>query len=103
MAKLSIVAAPTFKAPVSIPVAGSTPIDVEFTFKHRTKDELAAFLSSREGRSDAEALLEMASGWDFCEALTPESVETMLQNYIGAAVAIYKKYIEELSQAKVKN
>ena len=103
MAKLSIVAAPTFKAPVSIPIAGSAPVDVEFTFKHRTKDEMTAFLASREGLSDAQSLLEMVAGWDFAEPFTPESVEKMLQNYLGAAVNVYVKYIDELTKAKAKN
>jgi hypothetical protein len=103
MAKLSVVAAPTFKAPVAIPVAGSAPVDVEFTFKHRTRDQMKEFIESREGKTDAQSLIEMAVGWDFAEPLTLESAETMLQNYLGAALPIYKKYVEELSQAKAKN
>lgn len=103
MGKLSIVAAPTFKAPVSIPVAGGAPVDVEFTFKHRTKDQLKEFGESLVGKADTELLLDMVAGWDFAEPLSPESAETMLQNYAGAALPIYKKYIEELSQAKAKN
>jgi hypothetical protein len=103
MARLSIVAAPTFKAVVSIPVAGGAPVDVEFTFKHRTKAAMSEFISSREGKTDGESLMEMISGWDFAEDLTPGSAETMLQNYIGAALPIYRTYIEELAQAKTKN
>jgi hypothetical protein len=103
MGKLSIVAAPTFKAPVSIPIAGGAPVDVDFTFKHRTKDEMTAFVASREGKSDAESLMEMVVGWDFAEVFTPEAAATMLQNYLGAGVNVYVKYIDELTKAKVKN
>lgn len=103
MGKLSIVAAPTFKAPVSIPVAGGAPVDVEFTFKHRTKDQMTAFLTTREGLTDAESVMQMADGWDFAEEFNATTVETMLQNYLGAAVNIYVKYIDELTKAKAKN
>jgi hypothetical protein len=103
MAKLSIVAAPTFKAPVAIPVAGSEPVNVIFTFKHRTFDQLKKFAAEREGKTDAESLVEFVADWDFAEPLTIESATTMLQNYLGAAVPIYTKYLQELSQAKAKN
>lgn len=103
MAKLSIKAAPTFKATVSIPVAGGAPVDVEFTFKHRTKDEMKSFLESRDGLTDVDTLLQMVDNWDFAEAFTRESAEEMLQNYLGAAVNIYVRYVEELTKAKTKN
>lgn len=103
MAKLSIVAAPTFKAPVAIPVAGSEPVNVDFTFKHRTRAQMKEFIDTRADKSDAESLVDMLAGWDFAEPLTVENAETMLQNYQGAAIVAYKKYVEELSQAKAKN
>lgn len=103
MAKLSINAAPTFKAKVGIPVAGGESVEVEHTFKHRTKDELDEFVASRIDKTDAETYLEMVSGWDFAEEFSEESVKAMLQNHIGAGVAAYKVYIDELVKAKVKN
>lgn len=103
MAKLTLNPAPTFKAKVGIPVAGGEPVDVEFVFKHRTKDELDAFIESRKGKSDKETLLEMASGWELDDPFSAESVERLLQNYAGAGLAIYKAYIAELYGARIKN
>lgn len=103
MARLSIVAAPTFKAKVAIPVAGAEPVEVEFTFKHRTKAGLQEFVESRAGKSDAETLLDMVTGWEFEEELNESNAKTMLQNYIAAPVAIYQAYVNELVLAKAKN
>lgn len=103
MAKLTLNAAPAFKAKVGIPVAGGAAVDVEFTFKHRTKKELAEFVRTRADKSDNETFLEMVSGWDLEDAFTPESVDLLLENYIGAAVATYHKYVDELTKAKSGN
>lgn len=104
MAKLKLVANPTFKAKVAIPVAGSAPVPVEFTFKHRTKAQLDEFIKSREKAADVDSFIEMVEAWDIeGEEYTKEAVETFLQNYIGAALATYRAYVDELVQAKVKN
>lgn len=103
MAKLSIIAAPTFSAKVKIPVAGVEPIEVNFTFKHRTKDELEEFTKGRADKSDVESLMEMVSGWDFAEDFNADTAKTMLQNYVAAPVPIFRAYIEELYQGKAKN
>ena len=103
MAKLSLVANPTFKAKVGIPVAGGESIDTVFTFKHRTKDELDEFIKTRADKSDAESFLDMVSGWDLQDEFTPENVETLLQNYIGTGLAAFRVYIDELLGARLKN
>lgn len=103
MAKLKLVANPTFKATVSIPVAGDEPAVIELTFKHRTKSALDEFIKSREDKEDAESFLEMASGWDLADEFNRASVETLLENYIGAALATYRVYIDQLVAGKTKN
>ncbi|WP_041742285.1 phage tail assembly chaperone [Collimonas fungivorans] len=103
MAKLILKAAPTFKAKVGIPVAGGEPVPVEFTFKHRTKSALDEFIKSRADQSDAESLLAMAEAWDLDDEFNQESIELLLENYIGSALAVYRTYIDQLMQAKVKN
>ena len=103
MAKLSLVANPTFKAKVGVPVAGGESIDTVFTFKHRTKDDLDEFIKTRADKSDAESFLDMVSGWDLQDEFTPENVETLLQNYIGTGLAAFRVYIDELIGARVKN
>ena len=101
MAKLSLKANPTFTASVSIPVAGGEPALVEFTFRHRTRDELQAWLKSE--KTDAVAITDMAIGWDLAEPLNLESAEVLVQNYFGSARAVLDAYLEELTAARRKN
>lgn len=103
MAKLKLVANPTFKAKVGIPVAGGATVDVEMTFKHRTKSALDQFIRSRDGVSDSDALMEMVEGWELEDAFNKENVELLLENYIGTALATYRVYIDELVKAKLGN
>lgn len=103
MAKLTLQAAPTFRAKVGIPVAGGSPVPVEFVFKHRTKSELEKFMASRAGASDVDSVMDMIEGWDLAEAFDREGVELLLENYGGAALALYVAYVDELLQAKRKN
>jgi Phage tail assembly chaperone len=104
MAKLKLVAAPTFRAKVGIPVAGGEAVPIEFIFKHRTRDALDEFIRTRaEQRDDLESFLEIVEGWELEDEFTRENAGLLLQNYIGAALAVYRAYVEELVQAKLKN
>ena len=103
--KLSLTVAPTFRATVAIPTPGGKPADVEFVFRHRTRDELKEFIddgaSSLEG--DVELVMGVASGWELDDPFDAQSVEKLTQNYIGSAQAIYGTYLAELTGARVKN
>lgn len=103
MAKLSLVASPTFKAKVGIPVAGGDTVDVEFTFKHRTRKELGEFIQPGDERGDLDTVMACATGWELVEEFTRDNVETLIENYGGAALAIYLKYLDELSGQRTKN
>ena len=48
-------------------------------------------------------MLDLAEGWDMEEQFCKESVEVLLENRIGAAMAIWHAYTEELTKAKAKN
>jgi hypothetical protein len=103
MTKLALIAKPTFKQKVSIPVAGEPPVDVEMTFKHKTKTQLIEFQNSLAEKSDPELFMEMVDGWDLEHEFNLENVTTFLENYIGSAWATYDKYRTELIQAKLGN
>lgn len=103
MSKLKLNPDPTFKAKVGIPVAGSADVSVEFTFKHRTRDELRAFIEASGSRPDEDTILEMASGWELADAFTRENVALLVQNYIASGRAVFDKYVDELAKAKEKN
>lgn len=103
MAKIKLTASPTFKSPVMIPVPGGRPASVEFTFKGRTKDEFRDFVDGIEGRDDVSLILDIASGWDLDDPFGKETVEQLLQNYMGSARAILDKYMGELMGARLGN
>jgi hypothetical protein len=103
MAKLSLVAKPTFTAKVQIPVAGDKAATVQFTFKGRTREAFKAFMESLTDREDVDVILDMCSGWDLEDAFDKENIELLNQNYLGAARAIIDVYLSELTAARVKN
>lgn len=103
MAKLALKANPTFTKKVGIPVAGGAVSDVTFTFKHRTKTELEKFIDSRPDKDDVETFMAMVEAWDLEEEFNIENATELLENYIGAALAVYRAYIDELVAAKAKN
>lgn len=86
-----------------IPVPGKKPVAVEFSFKGRTKDQFKAFMESIGDRDDVDVILDIASGWELEDAFGKESVELLLQNYLGAARVIIEKYMSELTAARLGN
>lgn len=103
MAKLKLTPDPTFKAKVAIAAPGGNVDPVEFTFRHRTRDEMDAFLKSSQDLRDAKLILEMATGWELVDAFTEENLNKLAQNYITAPQAIFEAYVTELVKAREKN
>lgn len=103
MKKLKLNPDPTFTAKVPVPVPGGGEVPVELTFKHRTRDEMDAFLKTAGDLKDAALILEMASGWELVDAFTEENLNTFSQNYIGAPRAVFETYVHELVKAREKN
>jgi len=105
MAKIKFVlsAQPTFKAKVALPVAGSEPAMVEFTFKHRNKDEFQDWVKELGEKDDVDLILEVASAWELAEPFDRDSLETLTQDHMGSARAVLEKYISEQTNAKLGN
>jgi hypothetical protein len=103
VSKLALNAAPTFKAKVGVPVAGGSDVDVLMTFKHRTKSQLEEFVKSRAGKTDVETFMDMVIAWELDDPFTTESVTLLCENYAGAGLATFHKYIDELVKAKLGN
>lgn len=101
--KFSLSVSPTFKRDVSIPVPGDRAANVNFTFKHKTRDELRSFVEGLEGREDLDVVLEITSAWGIDEAFEEDNVSVLLQNYPGAALAIIDTYLKEVSGARKGN
>lgn len=94
---------PTFSAKVALPVHGGATVEVGFTFRHKTGDQLDEFLKTVADRSVVESMLEVVAGWELDDELNAENMERLVQNYQGASRAISAAYIEELTQARRGN
>lgn len=103
MAKIKLEADPTFKAKVGIPVPGSDPALVEFTFKHRTRDAVMKWLAESQESSDVQSVQDVATAWELDDAFNAENIDRLCQNYAGAGFAIVSAYLEELRGARTKN
>jgi hypothetical protein len=101
--KLSLTPNPTFKAVVGIPVPGAKPVDVEFTFKGRTREAFKLFTDGLVNRDDTDVLMDIISGWDLEDTFDKDNVEKLTQAYIGAARAIIEKYLTEITAARLGN
>ncbi|MGE8449103.1 MAG: phage tail assembly chaperone [Pseudomonadales bacterium] len=94
---------PTFKHKVPMPIPGGAFVNVEFTFKHRGKEEFADFLEKAKDMEDTDLVLSVASGWELEEAFDKDNVEQLVENYVGAARAIFTAYMDEIVKARVGN
>lgn len=103
MPKLKLKPDPTFKAKVGIPVAGGDVEMVEFTFKHRSRDELDSFLQTSDQLRDAALIMAVASGWELADEFNAENVGLLVQNYISSPRAVFDVYLDELIKARAKN
>jgi hypothetical protein len=103
--KFSLDAAPTFKAPVPIPIPGrNNPEKIEFTFKFRPRDEFNTWVKALDSRKDPDdeigVVKDMVTGWELAEPFDDEHLTQLLQNYPGAAQAISETYITEQTGQK---
>lgn len=103
MAKLSLKADPTFTKKVTIQRAGKTSVDVEFTFRHKTRPEFAEWLKTLEGKDKIVSVMECASGWELEDPFNEASVTELNDNYMGSARAIVDTYLAELSGERLGN
>lgn len=102
---LQLKANPTFKATVGIPVPGGDKLDIEFEFAHMRKSEFEAFVKSGDlaTMADVDVVMKLAKGWNLPEEFTKPNVLELLEDYHGAAQAIWLKYGAELSGARLGN
>ena len=103
MAKFKLAVAPTFKAKVAIPVHGGDSVELQFEFKHRTRDQLSEMMKGIEKRKDADLVEDVLAGWELEDPFSKESIELLCQNCAGAPREIIGAYITEITQAKRGN
>ncbi len=102
---------PRFTAPVPLSRPGlAEPIEVQITFKHKNRAEVAAWVARGGGAADDVQLLgEVIEGWsglrDAEGREVPYSVTALsklLTNYTPARGEIFRAYLCELTEAKKK-
>ncbi|MCK1782879.1 phage tail assembly chaperone [Pseudomonas sp. TNT11] len=126
MAKIRIAQKAMFSAPVLIPIVGSEPEKVEFTFKYRDRTELAALFDEwNEARNKARAELgdkpswsevvavdteqqtqqikDLVVGWGFDDEYSDDNIVAFVKSCQGAAEAVVKAYEGAYSQARLGN
>ena len=126
MAKIRIAQKATFNAPVLIPIVGSEPEKVEFTFKYRDRTELAALFDEwNEARNKARAALgdkpswsevvavdteqqaqqikDLVVSWGFDDEYSEDNIVAFVKSCQGAAEAVVKAYEGAYSQARLGN
>lgn len=101
--KLILAASPTFKSKVAIPIPGGSPVLVEFTFKHRQKDDLFTWAQNLAGMEDVDLVKDVASGWDLDDEFNDANITALTQTYCGSARAILDRYFAEQTGAKLGN
>lgn len=94
---------PTFKKSVDITVPGKGPQPVEFTFKYRDIEALAALLETiGTYKTDADLVLDIASGWELEDSFDAENVATLCTKYAGVAASILHTYLYEVSGGQIR-
>jgi tail assembly chaperone len=95
---------PTFRRKVAIHIPGEKDGEIEFIFKHRTRDEYRDFLQSLgPDKTDVEVIMDVASGWNLVEPFDEESIERLTLGFIGSARAVLDAYVNELTGARLGN
>lgn len=126
MAKIRIAQSPTFKAMVLIPIVGSEPEKIEFTFKYRDRLELAALFDEwNTNRDQARAALgekptysqivaadteqqsqqikDLVVGWGFDDKFDDKSILALVKSCQGAAEAVVEAYQGAYKLARLGN
>ena len=103
MPKFKLVPDSTFKATAHIPVPGSKAEPIEFTFRHRSRDEYRELLESLQGKTDVELVMALAIAWNLADPFDATTIGQLVNNYHGAGAAIFTAYNAELTGAREKN
>ncbi|AQZ99326.1 hypothetical protein B5M06_14785 [Comamonas kerstersii] len=103
--KFTLEADPTFELPVLIPRLGLPSAEVQVTFKARSPEEMVALDKKfrEEKPSDAEAVLEVASGWSLADAFTADNIAAAQAKHPGFAGAVIKAYFREYERVRLGN
>ncbi len=96
---------PTFNAVAELSVPGQDkPAKITVTFKHLSRKQIKDFFGALEGKTDADALGEVLTGWEgIDEKFNPEALQTLLDNYPAAAGELFESFRKNLMESRAKN
>lgn len=103
---LKLTANPTFTAPVKIHQPGGQSTEIKVVFKYMGKKEYNDFIEAERSnkRTDKEAVLAIATGWEGVEGpFNEENVAKLCDVYHTAATAMIHVWIEQLTTYKAGN
>lgn len=103
MAKLKLKPDPTFNRKVGLTTHDGKVVEVEFTFKHRTRDAAKKLEEEIKGKDDADIILLVASGWELEDEFNAHNLRVLADNYMAAAVEVFYEYTRALNGARLGN
>lgn len=103
--------APTFRAKVPLTVPGEDKRGlVEFVFRHKTRQQFAAWWEAIEGRKDADILADVVAGWEDVideqgepVPYSPEALALLIDRFPASAAEILLAYRRGLWESREKN
>lgn len=96
--------APSFWAPVEIPMPGGQVGRFSIEYHYRNRDEYGELLQQAETLDDIDVLMLAIKGWKGPDAaFSKETLTRLLRNYPGATRVIFRTYREHLLGAAEKN
>lgn len=98
---------PVFKAVVDISQPGGESRPLSLNFRHKTSSQLEAFIAETAPRTDAEMLQAMVASVD-ADLKQPGETDAdfladVCEKYPTAKSDIFRTYLRELTQSRVKN
>jgi hypothetical protein len=126
MAKIRIAQNPSFKATALIPIVGSEPEKIEFTFKYRDRLELAALFDewnrnrkdaltalgdqpslsevvAADAAQQAQQIKDLVVGWSFDDKFDEKNIAAFVKSCQGATEAVVDAYQGAYNQARLGN
>lgn len=98
--------APEFDCDVSIPVPGREPATLTLVFRHKSREDVAAYFTALANTEKVTAgvLLGIVCGWRNCDAeFNEDNLQKLIDNYHGSVRAIFQAYGTELAEGRRKN
>ncbi|MCX7177695.1 MAG: phage tail assembly chaperone [Proteobacteria bacterium] len=93
----------SFKAKVPIPIAGTQPVPVEFTFIGRDSDEYNDWWEGNKDKEGADFILTFTTGWELDDPFDHEHITKLLKKRMGSFTAIFETYLKQNCNAKLGN